>query len=152
MTNMRYRQKKEKTMFPFNLKIRVNSSTRVPATFSTSLMLTASLCPLLLLSLLPGSLWSGSTRSLLSLLPVLSSGVIGCSTAVLNIEHWRKLRPCGQVQQGLVLSLPVLHSDVRAGSWTSQGSRKGAAAQFSMRIGSIDSRNFWRPVNRHRIT
>ena len=68
-----------------NLKIRVNSPTRVLATFSTSLMLTASLCPLLVGSLLPGPLRSGSTRSLLSLLPVLSSEVIGCSTAVLNI-------------------------------------------------------------------
>ena len=69
------RQKKEKTMFPSNLKIRVNSSTRVPATFSTSLMLTASLCPLQV-----GSLRSGSTRSLLSLLPVLRSDVIGCNS------------------------------------------------------------------------
>ena len=48
-------------------------------------MLTASSCPLLVGSLLPGSLRSGSTRSLLSLLPVLRSDVIGCSTAVLNI-------------------------------------------------------------------
>ena len=71
---------KENGMFPFNLKIRVNLSTRVPATFSTSLMLTASLCPLLVGSLLPVPLWSGSTRSLLSLLPVLRSDVIGCNS------------------------------------------------------------------------